>query len=99
LARRFITAASSSSGCVIERPMRQLQPSPISTTARPIQMMTCRVRVRDAASSAAALLALSRAAAMILSASGNTLSVSWLMSETSGVMSSVLATHCAKVEL
>ncbi len=79
--------------------MRQLQPSPISTTARSIQMMTSRVRVRDVASSAAALLALSRAAAMILSASGNTLSVSWLMSETSGVISSVLATHCAKVEL
>ncbi len=62
-------------------------------------MMTLRVRVRDAASSAAAVLALPRAAAMILSASGSTLSVSWLMSETSGVMSSVLATHCAKVEL
>ena len=79
--------------------MRQLQPSPISTAASPIQMMTSRVRVRDVASSAAALLALARAAAMIRSASGSTLSVSWSMSEISGVMSSVLATHWAKVEL
>ncbi len=88
--------ASFSSGLVIERPMRQLKPSTIRITARSTQMMNCRVRVRETASAEAAALASARAAAMILSASGSTFSVSWLMSETSGAILSVLATHCAK---
>ena len=79
-ASRFIAAARPSSGCVIERPMRQLQASPISTTAKPTQTMKSRMCARDEASALAASLALSRDAAMILSASGSTLSVSWAIS-------------------
>ena len=95
-ASRFITCARPSSGRVIERPMRQLKLMPISTTARPIHRMKLRMRARDAASAVPASLALSRAAAMILSASGSTVSVSWPISPTSGSILSVEATHWAK---
>ena len=80
-ASRFIAPASPSSGAVMERPISQLQTSPISmTTAKPTQAMNSRMRARDAASALAASSALFCAAAMILSASGSTLSVSWLIS-------------------
>ena len=95
----FIAPASSSSGRVIERPMRQLQPMPISTTAKPTQRMKLRMRAREAASAPAASSALSRAEAMILSASGSTVSVSWAISPTSGSILSVEATHWAKAKL
>ena len=96
-ASRFITRAQSSSGRVMERPIRQLKPRPISTTARPIHRMKLRMRARDAASAMPASLELSRAAAMILSASGSRFSMSRPMTFTSGSIFSTLVIHCANV--
>ena len=92
----FIAPARPSSGWVMERPIRQLQASPIMTTANPTHAMKSRMCARDEASVLAASSALSRDAAMILSASGSTLSVSCAINSTSGSILSVLATHCAK---
>ena len=96
-ASRFITSASPSSGVVTERPISQPATSPSMTKAKPTQAMIHWVWARDKASAFAAASALFCAAAMSLSASGSTLSVSWLISVSSGSMLSVLATHWANV--
>ena len=96
-ASRSITPASPSRGSVMERPIAKLQSSPIRTDAQPTAMMKRRICAREASRALAAELALARAAALILSASGRTLSVSWLMSDSNGWILSVLATHCAKL--
>ena len=96
-ASRFMTPASPSSGRVMLRPIRQLSASPISTAAIPTHRMMCRVRACAAASVSEAVLAFSREAAMILSASGNRFSMSRPMIVTSGWMFSVLVIHCANV--
>ena len=96
-ASRFITSASPSSGVVTERPISQPANSPSMTKAKPTQAMIHWVRAREAARLFEAMSAFCCAVAMILSASGSTLSVSWSISVSSGSMLSVLATHWANV--
>jgi hypothetical protein len=95
-ASRFMASARRSSGYVMERPISQLNASPISMTARPTQTMKFRIRARDAANAFAALSAFSRDVAIILSAFGSTLAVSEAINSTNGWILSVLAAHCAK---
>jgi hypothetical protein len=92
-ANRVIASARPLSGRVMLRPIHQLKASPISTAAKPTQMMNSRVRACEADSAADAADTRSCALPRILSAMGITSCVSVSISRIKEAIFSTPVTH------